>query len=542
MPITPQFCLSQELKEVIVEIRVPHVRVSVQSLEVVVEGPVLHFSSPPYLLVLTFPASLRDDENHEGCATFDPSNQGGMVTLRLFKAIPSLWPNLDLVGALVAPKQPPPGGGRAGGGGISVISSSDEPQSSTDLQKDDQGTSSSSSASFDWKHALGPRYGFLRQHAGVFGDLAREGLAAEMLELSDPDDTEASERRGLRLAAEEETFCPERYLGDVDMEEDYIYQSALNMVPHWREQPKTDVDTTLEDVTQQLSKLSTQEGQNGKTTSSTHYFTAEETVQLAEIPYPLLPDSISPLEKESLLLGLLDILFAYVHDHLTTDGDPTIESSWAVCTLSCTLSWLEEYAPEHDTLQTVIQHSLRRALIYPYIRNFEFGLYCWKEVACIIRKGPRCIVRCLLQTRNILDKSECHYLGNRLYMDPYLAWIQRRLSTQEILVLSKRLDKVLAENVIEKDSLGLHLVALERQFLQVEASSEESQDSSSESDGDEDDSEQSSSSEDEESMEEKQESHSTELLDSNFEGQPAVQSDPLCPEPNDRPKVLIEEI
>ena len=104
MPLTPHFELSQTITHVTVDIRVPHVRVSVDSVEIMVDDATLHFSSPPYLLVLTFPAALVDTE--EESAKYDPVKNGGMVSVTLAKQEPAMWPDLDLMGALMAPKQP----------------------------------------------------------------------------------------------------------------------------------------------------------------------------------------------------------------------------------------------------------------------------------------------------------------------------------------------------------------------------------------------------------------------------------------------------
>ena len=314
MPITPQFNLSQTLSHVSIEIRVPHVRVSIDSVEVLVEGDTFHFSSPPYLLVLNFPAQFAETDSSES-AKYDPSRDGGMIFLDLKKQEPELWADLDLLGKLMRPKGPSLGPLRA-----QVLSeerfdgvvddADEEPYSSNVLDEDK------------------PHYGFLNQSVGIFTDLVRDGLAAEMLQLPNPDETDADERRTLRLQAEDEAFDADRYLGDIDIDDDYIYQSAMAMKPHW--------DVSVESLTNDLSSLSTSDHHAA-------YFSDEEKSSLASIAYPILPPTVDEQHERSLLLGLLDLLFAYVYDHLLTDGDPSIESSWTVCTLSCALSWLESF-------------------------------------------------------------------------------------------------------------------------------------------------------------------------------------------------------
>jgi SHQ1 protein len=66
-------------------------------------------------------------------------------------------------------------------------------------------------------------------------------------------------------------------------------------------------------------------------------------------------------------------------------------------------------------------------LIYPYLRSFPLGIVIWEHIASILvhQDSIRIIIRCLLQIRSILDRSDMYYLGNKLYIDPYLIWIQQ---------------------------------------------------------------------------------------------------------------------
>lgn len=67
MPVTPRFSISQTDAEVVVEVHVPHVRVSGMDFEV--DGREFSFWCKPYLLKLTFPGELLDSE--EAHATYD---------------------------------------------------------------------------------------------------------------------------------------------------------------------------------------------------------------------------------------------------------------------------------------------------------------------------------------------------------------------------------------------------------------------------------------------------------------------------------------
>ncbi|KAL7516876.1 hypothetical protein ACHAWX_001849, partial [Stephanocyclus meneghinianus] len=204
-------------------------------------------------------------------------------------------------------------------------------------------------------HHQGLHYGLFRNFSNVFRDYACEGLARDMLECPNPDepfsctdqDTTTSVeklRREMCLDMENDKFDGDRYLADVDIvhEGDMIYDLAMRIVPHWMEV---------------MSQHSTQYGdsESNDEFTSKPFFSAEESHLIATLPQKsnVLPN-LTTEQKRSILLHLSDILFAYAYDHRTTDGDPTVESSWTVMILSPTLSWLEYYNPPYDDIVDVM--------------------------------------------------------------------------------------------------------------------------------------------------------------------------------------------
>ena len=104
MPITPQFQLSQTLTHVELSIRVPHVRVTTESIQVVVDDDqTVHFSSSPYLLRLQFAPHQFHATAAEACATYQPTIENGTIVLLLKKETPGNWENLDLLGKWAQP-------------------------------------------------------------------------------------------------------------------------------------------------------------------------------------------------------------------------------------------------------------------------------------------------------------------------------------------------------------------------------------------------------------------------------------------------------
>jgi len=343
-----------------------------------------------------------------------------------------------------------------------------------------------------------PNYGLFQHYSNVFKDYAREGLAHEMLECPNPDEvynttnnnvdgdnntSKQENRRETRLEMENEKFDTDRYLNDLCVEEegDMIFDSAMQMIPHWAANQSADNSlneesnvTSIGNVTSQLSKLSTTEEKQFNT-----FFTAEESHLLAILPpQSNIPIQLSAEQKQSAFLSLTDILFAYVYDHRTTDGDPTVESSWTVMILSPSLSWLENYNPPYDTILDVIRWNIRRSLIYPYLRSYALAIKLANDVCQIIKCGRRTVIRCLLQLHQIMEKSETHYLFNKLYINLLLGWIQRCEET-EVIEFGKEVKDALGLNLL-KDNLGLGLVELESSFLESTASSSEEEDNNDE--------------------------------------------------------------
>lgn len=433
---------------------------------------------------------------------YNPEKNHGTLTVIIRKGEESIWDDLDLLGRLQQqPKKKQQGNNRTSSGPLIKVIDGDETELETSNDNDNSNISSTSQVMEDLlsvNNENKPTYGLFQHYSNVFRDYAREGLAHEMLECPNPDEvynitnntvkggdsmSEQQNRREMRLEMENEKFDTDRYLNDLCIEEecDMIFDSAMQMIPHWAAKQSVEKssneesnDTSIDNVTSQLSKLSTIEEKQLNT-----FFTAEESHLLATLPpQSNIPIQLSDEQKRSAFLSLTDVLFAYVYDHRTTDGDPTVESSWTVMILSPSLSWLENYNPPYDTISDIIRWSIRRSLIYPYLRSYALAIKVANDVCQIIKCGRRTIIRCLLQLHQIMEKSESHYLFNKLYIDPLLGWIQRCEET-EVIEFGKEVKDALGLNLL-KDNLGLGLVELESSFLENTTSSSEERDNNNE--------------------------------------------------------------
>jgi len=486
MPITPKFKIHQTDDFIHVDINVPFVKIS--SSETYIEDNTFVFWCKPYFLKLHFPHDIIDDERCK--AVYDPEKNNGTIFASIPKGSPGLYfQDLDLTTKLLQPIIDPlkhnyrpvevPV--------IEVLKSEEfatdeaadvgEPPLPIPITSDISSMENINPPGV--KLSLSPhhRYGFNNQYSGVFKNLREE--LRELMPV-DPDNIPAYKRTELRIFAEDAAFDADRYLGDMsDGQEDYVFTEAMDFLPHWQKQLLHSNIEQKHTLTEQMENLKMNDGTNS--TRGFVDFSADENLQLSELPNKEYLIPTGSANEYALLLGLADILFAYAYDHRGTQGEPSVESSWTVSTLSSILSWFIDYqesvgAPfEHgEGCRQVAVACMRRSLTYPYLRSWELGLKALEDTRTILKLGKRCILRCLLQVYKIMGKSEVHYLLNRLYMTDYCVWIQK-LHDRSIQQFAEEFNEW---SHVDKESVGLGLVKLEESIC---PSSEESESESCES-------------------------------------------------------------
>lgn len=152
-------------------------------------------------------------------------------------------------------------------------------------------------------------------------------------------------------------------------------------------------------------------------------------------------------------MGLFDILFAYVYNHRTTEGENTVSSGWTVCKLSATLSWFDAF----QNLEDVVRSSFQRSLCFPLYRNWQLSEMVFADVKDVISLGKTTILKCLLEVRQMLLDADQHYILNDLYVCDYCVWIQSvKSSTLEKLL------QALNNIIVKKSDLDLDLELLEQ--------------------------------------------------------------------------------
>ena len=408
MPIAPSFSITQDDGFVIVKIRVPYVRIS--SAEMICEKHDFSFYCHPYLLKLSFPCPLDGDDEEKCKAVYDADEDNG--TIRAF--LPKLtrgevFPDLDLTTLLLQRRVERDFGTLQSGIPpiIEVVSSSSGSCGPDDLMPVDTASLISAGSVI-----VGPpRYGFNRNYERLFLSFREE--LVEMVELGDPDAVQECDRRALRRAHEDSLFNPERYLADFfGAESDPIYAEAMAYEPVWSAQWTA-------------WKSAEEDDEDATCDAAFAGFSEHEDAVLKSLPNKrqLLEGRGSQSERE-LLLGLMDILFAFCFEFRQTRGEFTVESAHNLTRLSALLSWLDAYKEDADCARSVVHNACRRGIVYPYMRSWKLCRKVLADVAKVLYLGKRCILKCLLNLHSLYSHTDSHYMLNKMYIDDYCVWLQ----------------------------------------------------------------------------------------------------------------------
>ena len=264
----------------------------------------------------------------------------------------------------------------------------------------------------------GRKYGFANQKSNIFKHRNEDICLA--IDLRDPDTKSRGDRREERLRDEVSRFDEEYYLFCL-----FEDQDTITRLKH------------LTDFGLECDQLDDMDLYDMKNLPRRKYL-------------------LSSGEKKRLLIGLVDILFAYAYDKRTTEGEETSESNWTISKLSSTLSWLETF----DGMRETIISCYRRSLIYPLHRNFGLSRRVMEDVVNIIKKGRKSCVKCLLSIRRLFNQTlDSKFILNDLYITDYCIWIQG-VKESHLKKLAFELENEMPK--VTKSDLGLDLDLLEK--------------------------------------------------------------------------------
>lgn len=270
----------------------------------------------------------------------------------------------------------------------------------------------------DDKALLGEKYGFANRYEGVFNRLQDE--VSLLIDLPEPDSKSQDSRRSERIAAERACFDDDHYLSDLYEQREEL-AAILNYKARWEADEKCELDD-------------------------------EDRFRMKNLPKR--EYLLEKHEKMRLLLGVVDILFAYAYDVRTTEGEHSVESSWTICKLSATLSWLDSF----ESLKETTIASLRRSLCFPLYRSWRLSNKVLIDVQSIIAQGRASVLKCFLDVHRLFNESgDSRYVLNDLYITDYCVWLQR--VKEETFA---QLASALAALAITKLDVDLDLPLLER--------------------------------------------------------------------------------
>ncbi|CAN8186274.1 unnamed protein product [Coccothraustes coccothraustes] len=425
--ITPAFELTQDPDFLTVKIRVPYARAS--EFDIYFEGEDFKFYAKPYFLRLTLPGRIVEDGREKASYNTDE----GTFTIQLPKEVPGQYfEGLDMLTSLLAPKK-----------SRSAKPLVEEMAASAELSEENE-------EEFDWEMEQIPYeesppplqhpYGFGNLRSGVFQRLQDE--LSDVIDIKDPDQTPAEERRRRRLAAEAAKFEPDHYLADFF--EDEAIKHLLKYKPWWIDAHK---------------KMTALQGESHQEHDSPAFvvFSEEEREQMRKFT-----NKSYLLDKRSrrhVYLGLIDILLAYCYEIRVNEGDKNVESSWNIRKLSATLCWLESFSSIHDVLVSFG----RRVLCYPLYRHFELVTRAFSDTVMILQLGKAAVLKCLLDIHKIFMESDPAYILNDLFITDYCIWIQK-VKSKKLAALCESLQKTR----LSKSHMGLELEELEAAAVLVQ--------------------------------------------------------------------------
>ncbi|KAI9479108.1 hypothetical protein LPJ78_005575 [Coemansia sp. RSA 989] len=441
--ITPRFSVRQDETSVYVEIHAPHVRA--QTIEFDVEDDQFKFFANPYYLRLTFPGKVVEDE--KSTASLDAAS--GNITVALSKQNPGEeFANLDLLTSLLATRREKEAeSSQSKRPFIEEVGNIDSTLQEAYLDEE-----------FDWElpqqlnndSLLKEMYGFNQQYSGYLTHV--HSTANEINEVENPENDTAEKRRQTRIACEDAKFDEDYYMENYINDEfiQMLIQQKSRFCTALQQQQANEQSAVVDQLAAQVDQLlSTGDPKSSTELKGAVEFTDDEKKIMLDLPRK----THIIQNKQSVYLGLVDILFAYLLDQRINQDEFTVESTWAIGAVSATLSNLEQFT----SLRSTVVACFRRGLAYPLYRNWELCEKVLEDICNVCQLGRRAILKVFLQIKGLFDQHDIYYIYSKLYIDDYCVWLQTTASDKIIGSLAHKLHRL----EVEKDEIGWELDAYE---------------------------------------------------------------------------------
>ncbi|RLV96055.1 Protein SHQ1 [Spathaspora sp. JA1] len=431
--ITPFFEVSQDDEFIYINIKISHVRFSSTQLEMIVDQELFIFSLQPYYLRIRLPYACVDDERSN--AEFDSKNE--VVRIRIAKEERGrMFPDLDLTSKLLARLNE------------DTTTSSGPLIEELDVDNNMQGKPQDvgvEGETFDWEikqevpeqsELTGVKYGFNNQYDKLIGVSLTNGN--DINELGDPETTSASDRIIERLIKENIKFDAEIYAADYIMEkyptedDDKSFGSLLV----WK--------NPLVRQFLKWYKAQTMLSESERSSVMDVEFTKDEQEKMINLPRR--SHLIDPSYNQDILVLIVCLLFAYHFELRETEGDHNIESAWTIGKLvpqfACLDSNLVNADNSDNMLRTAVITCIRRALAYPFHRNFKLVMKVWEDVYYNLRGGKRLVLKALLDLKELFRFHDVYYVYDKIWLDDLVVYlISDNISESTIRKLAYDLQK-----------------------------------------------------------------------------------------------------
>ncbi|CAD8064554.1 unnamed protein product [Paramecium sonneborni] len=396
--ITPEFLIEQDEKHIIIKLRLPYVKPTKSEFSMI--GKQFSFFLKPYLLQLTFNEFLKDSEQPSK-AVYDPETYSLKVYLEKLN-LGENFTQLDMIGLLMNKKSKK--NKQFQGRLIQVIESTNN---KNDIKNNDDNEENQQQG------YVNPFcYGFNNQYTDVFDDLEEELYEIAIL---DPKQISQENRKEIALQVILKEFDKDAYLFDLleneQVDEILIYEFQIQN------------QFTIEEINK-ISKFGKRE-------------------YLIE-------------NKEQCILGILDILFAFLYENNLFQGDLNQESAITINQLSSQFSafYIE------NSLENVLINNYQRALTFPMIRSFEICVKTKNLLIEVLRNKIQ-IIKILLAVESLFSKAKPRNYLNLIYLQDYIVWAQS-LQEDDLKDLSKKINKL----KIDKSQLQLNIPIIENEAMQ----------------------------------------------------------------------------
>lgn len=422
--ITPFFSINQDDEFIYIDVKISHVRFSAQNIEMTVDNDLFIFSLNPYYLRIRLPFPCIDDERSH--ARFDSASECVKIKIpKLNKG--QFFPDLDLTTKLLArtsnitvedkqTKKPM----------IEEIDVDNTIKSETVESVMDEGEK------FNWEilqteskdnELVGGdvtltniKYGFNNQYESIINVSMSNGN--DINELGDPEATTANDKIIERLIKENIKFDPEYYASDYILEtfpiedDDKSYKTMLE----WKN-PTTKQFLSWYKLQQSLPD-------SEKLQLMAVEFSKDEQEKMINLPRKsyIIEDAYKP----QLLMLILSLLFSYHFDLRENDGEHTIESAWTIGKLTPQFAFLDSQIVidnQDNLLKATIITSIRRALSYPYHRNYNVCIKAWEDVYYNLRGGKRFILKSLLKLKELFRFHDVYYVYDKIWLEDLCTWV-----------------------------------------------------------------------------------------------------------------------